>query len=124
MPVYSFRCSGCLGETERMTRNPPLCSRCDLEMRRVWGFSYRPTMVEHWNQSVGKYVSNDRQFRDELKRMGEKESESTGLYHEYVPIDINDRKACGVTDEGLDATRKVRRDSGTVGPEKGRKVIV
>jgi hypothetical protein len=124
MPLYSFKCDSCLGETDRFTRNPPFCNRCDLPMRRVWGFHLAHSMPEHFNPTVGKVVTNERAFKDELKRMGEKESEVTGLYHDYQPIDISDPKACGVTDEGLDATRRQARDSGSVGPEKGRKVIV
>ncbi len=123
MPAYTFRCPSCLKETDRYTRGEPVCLRCEVPMRRVWGFNLAHSMPAHYNQSTGQFVTNERAFKDQLKEMGERQSESTGLYHDYQPVDITDRKACGVTDDGLESTRKVNRDSGSVGPEKGRKVI-
>jgi hypothetical protein len=44
-----------------------------------------PVFQPHYNWSVGAYVNNDREYRDELKRAAERNSEATGLTHTYEP---------------------------------------
>jgi hypothetical protein len=50
-------------------------------------------MHEHWNHSVGKPVSSMRQFKDDLARASERQSEVTGMEHRYVPVDMSEVKA-------------------------------
>jgi hypothetical protein len=66
-------------------------------------------MPEHYNNAVGQFVTNKRQFYDGLKMKSEEASIRTGMDHNYEPIDpsdMADAKAHGVTDEGLDTTEK------------------
>lgn len=66
-------------------------------------------MPEHFNNSLGQYVNNERQFKDGLKRKSDEASERMGHTVDLQPIpaaDMADAKAHGVTDEGLDATRR------------------
>lgn len=79
-------------------------------------------MQEHWNASVNKPIRSDAQFRSELSRASDEMSERTGTDHKFVPIDMGDKSACGVTDEGLDETAKRRHDSGE--ERSTRKIIV
>jgi hypothetical protein len=77
-------------------------------------------MPEHFNQSTGTYISNTREFADELKRKSEEMSNRTGMTHNYQPVDVTDMKALGVTDEGLEHTHKVHRDTGITPPPTTR----
>lgn len=103
MPVYEFRCphNPSFIDTDR---TPPMCDECCLPMKRVWSFSFHRPMPDHFNASTGTYVRNERQFRDELKKMSDEATERTGIPHNYVPVDPMDKEALGVTDEGLDTT--------------------
>ncbi len=114
MAVFAFRCPGCLADAETMTRTPPICDRCDVPMLRRWGFAIAKPMAPHFNASTGRYVSNERAFKDQLKELSDRQSAATGMDIRLEPTDPADRKAVGVTDEGLDATRRQARDSGLV----------
>lgn len=70
--------------------------------KRVWGFHMARVWHEHWNPSTGSVVSSRQQFRDDLKRRSEEATERTGIPHNFVEVDITDKKALGVTDEGLE----------------------
>jgi hypothetical protein len=75
----------------------------------VWNFNSGRSFPEHFNNSVGEFVSNKRQFYDGLKRQSEVQSIRTGVEHNYQPVDptdMADPSAHGVTDEGLDATHR------------------
>ena len=70
-------------------------------------------MPEHFNTTVGGYVSNEREMRDALKRVRDEQSERLGIEHNYEYLtraEMADPSAHGVTDEGLDTTRRVRHD--------------
>jgi hypothetical protein len=66
-------------------------------------------MPEHFNHSVGEWVSNKRQFYDSLKRKSEQSSIRTGMDVDLQPLtpsDMAEASAHGVTDEGLEDTRR------------------
>jgi hypothetical protein len=66
-------------------------------------------MPEHFNYSVGSYVSNERQLRDALKVASDQASHKSGMDTEYeylTAADMAEPSAHGVTDEGLDDTRR------------------
>lgn len=88
------------------------CDLCDGPLYRTVSFSYHKPLQPHYNNSVGKYVSGQRDFRDELKRQSDTMSLKTGMTHNYQPIDLREKDALGVTDEGLYETNKHRRDTG------------
>lgn len=122
MPMYEYRCRVCGHSTlhkEQLTETP-VCHCKEGLLQRVWSFSFNKPMQPHFNSSVGKYVSNDNQFKDELKRKSEEATLRTGVEHNYQPIDIADRESLGVTDEGLDATMRRQTDTG----ERERKLIL
>ncbi len=107
MPIYAYKCTNpaCDGHATSTTRASKLdqaCGWCGTRpMQRVWKLGFEMPMQEHFNQSVGKPISSMRQYRDELKRKSEIASETTGIEHRYVPVDMNDRAALGVTNEGI-----------------------
>jgi hypothetical protein len=66
-------------------------------------------MPEHFNHSVGEWVSNRRQFYDALKRRSDQSSARTGMDVDLQPLspsDMAEAASHGVTEEGLDDTRR------------------
>ena len=109
MPLYEFRCIQC-GLDEVMNRYYPIgevidfpCPVCGGRLKRVLSnFHFKRGMGEHFNPSIGGYVRNERDFLDGLKRKSEEATLRTGMDHNFVPVDLNDRKALGVTDDGME----------------------
>ncbi len=85
---------------------------CPGEMRRVWAVALERPMMEHFNTTVGKPISDGKKFVNELNRLSDQYSERSGVESKFVPTDPNDHKALGVTGEGLDSTNRVRRAKG------------
>lgn len=87
----------------------PNCPVCATPARRHFAFNVRASMPEHFNHSVGAYVSNERQLRDAIKVASEEASHRMGMDHDYQYLsahDMADSSAHGVTEEGLDDTRR------------------
>ena len=85
----------------------PGCYACKLKTLQL-----QPTTAfqPHYNFTVGTYVSTDAQFRDELKRCADRNSESTGLYHDYQPRYPGDTQPIREADQSLDdQAREIRR---------------
>lgn len=72
-------------------------------------------MPEHFNTSVGRVVNNERELRDAFKRQSDEVSERTGIEHnmEFLTrAEMADASAHGVTDEGLESSRREWHDMG------------
>jgi hypothetical protein len=112
--IYEFRCFNCGQAFETRTTEPGACPNCSrATVTRNYSFSVAPAFKEHWNNAVGHYVSNDRQFRDSLKVQSEEMSNRMGMNVDYQPLsrsDMAEQSAHGVTEEGLDHTRKIHHD--------------
>lgn len=81
------------------------------QMKRVYtSVQFGRVMHEHMNVAVGKPISDMRQFKDELARSSDRESERMGFTVNYQPADLTDDKALKVNEDGMDATHdeKVR----------------
>lgn len=68
------------------------------------------------NLSTGRVESDPKKFARHLREAGEKMGERLGQKVDYQPVDMTDKAALGVTDEGMDAThdaavRAGRKDS-------------
>lgn len=117
MPIFEYKCPECQNRVISTVRGDRLdadCPHCDQPrtFRRVFSVSVRRPMQAHFNNTVGKVISDEKQFERELQRKGEEYTAETGIETNYRPIDYRDKEALGVTEEGLDATRKRMRDSG------------
>ena len=115
--IYTYRCPDCGTETtstQRGSRLRRVCTGCGSTrpLKRVFGFSYKPAMQEHFNNAVGKPVSSMAQFTDELKRQSETASLTTGIEHNYKPLEWGDHEAFGVTNEGIEESNAVRAKQG------------
>lgn len=104
MPLYEFKCPRCgLKSMTPTYGETPECDVCKLSMRKQFSFFIEKPFVAHFNPSVGKYVSNQQQFDDYLHAASDAESARTGIDHNYVRVEANDRDAFHPTDEGMDS---------------------
>lgn len=70
--------------------------------KRQWGFSHHRGVSEHWNHSLGRWVSNKGDFEDGLKQQSESMTERMGFDVNYTRVDPRDKDTLGVTDEGIE----------------------
>ncbi len=112
---YEYKCRGCRKTILDRARSTAIIhSDCNEIATRLFGFSIRPSMPEHFNHTVGEYVSNSQQFTTALKRKSEEVTIRTGIESTFQPIDLDSRP--GVTDEGLYEQAKHRHDKGIILP--------
>lgn len=116
--IYAYSCQSCDSQ-EHHTGFRPIgahldkpCQSCGGLLLRRASFQFRRGMAPHFNQSTGTYVSSQREFNDGLKRASEAATLRTGMDHNFQPVDVTDMKSLGVTDEGLEETRRRRRAEG------------
>lgn len=109
MPIYSFICRDCGAKRESLQRDVLPCN-CGGLSRRDYHFAVKADTPGHFNHSVGAYVSNNREFRDELKKKSEEASARFGIDVNYAPIDYTDKQSLGVTNEGLSETKQRRSE--------------
>ncbi len=121
---YSFECQECGNEAidtefhrigDSHSRPCPICGGL---LRRSACFVFNRGMREHFNPTVGRYVTNQRDFNDGLKQASEHATLMTGTEHNYTPVDLRDMDACGATGEGLEHSKRVRRARGMDEPSK------
>ena len=122
MTLYEYRCQLCghietsderaddLRHRSHVKRGEVLV--CSGLLRRVWAVNFAPVMQEHFNSTVQRPISSMRQFEQELRRASDEASERTGIDHRFAPVDPTDRKALGVTSDGLEATNRTRQANG------------
>lgn len=103
--IFAFECKNC-GREKDSDNNIPSPCQCGGTYSRRYSFSVSRGFTPHYNHSVGKYVNNYQEFKDELSRASESASERLGIEHNFQPIDGTDKSAIGVTDEGMDETRR------------------
>lgn len=104
--MYSYLCDRCGHENISSTRLPiggKLFQPCDNcghphQTRAICRLNTTLSLPEHFNTSTGKYVTNRRDFADQLKYKSDEMSDRTGMDHNYVPVDPHDAKAVGVDD--------------------------
>lgn len=108
-------CDGeCAAEPEDQWVNK-FCDRCgNDEIKRRYSLAVHRPMHEHFNQSVGKPISSDRQFRDELKRKSEEQFLRTGIPADYQPVDPEVARAAVEQSQamGLESTNRRRVNEG------------
>lgn len=104
MPFYEYRCTSCYQKFETMTRGESLpCRSCGEPAKRLYSFTFKEPLQEHYNIATGQYVSNETDLKNQFKVISETASERTGIEHNFVPTSP-DMASNGVTDEGLQST--------------------
>ena len=98
--LFEFECLEC-GKLHFTSPSPEVdnCPLGHTYVRRRYSFAVKRGFQEHFNQAVGRPISNQREFNDALKEASDRQSERTGMEHRYAPIDMRDRDALKVTDE-------------------------
>lgn len=116
MPEYQYKCVSCKVTFTTLSRTDiPPCPVCGHESTRDYVFQFKPDTPEHFNHSIGQYVTNERELRDAIKRQSDEASERNGIEAnmEFMTrADMADPSAHGVTDEGLEQSRREWRDMG------------
>lgn len=123
MPTYEWRCRVC-GSTRytdhnRLEEDDSYCQDCFAPWKRVFGFHMASVVHEHFDHQTGSVISDRKQFRSELRRLSDEQTERTGFPTNYVEVDPSDVKTLGVTDEGLRETYDRKVSTGEV--DKGAK---
>jgi hypothetical protein len=71
------------------TSHPPSCFGC-----KVLTVQMSPVPFQaHYSYTVGRYVTNKQDFNDALKRLGDIQSERTGISSTYEPVHPADLRA-------------------------------
>lgn len=117
MSWYEYACEQCglVIETQTFAKIgrplPGAFCKCGGEyLRMVSLFSATPTPEPYFNYSLGETVTSDRDFKQKAKIASEKQSEYTGIQHDYQPIS-----------PGELASETTRLGVG-VGPDKGESI--
>jgi hypothetical protein len=118
--LQDYKCKAC-GEqwtSEWVDSDDPIfrlipCPFCyEMGIKKSYSISVKASMPEHFNMATGKVESSERSIREEFKRKSAEATERTGIEHNFQPVDLRDKEALGVTDDGLDATYRRLRDEG------------
>lgn len=117
MPIYEYKCPKCdtrVLSPKRDNQLTVVCKNCAefITHQRVFSFTFRPLMHEHYNHTVHKPVSDMKQFAAELRKQSDLATERTGIEHSYVPVEHGDTAALGVTNEGIDEANSIRSARG------------
>jgi len=131
MPEYEYKCESCgfvhtihdavdgdmktIFDKGESMHSGPEGGWCGY-MKRVFSFHMAPVMQEHMNVTIGKPISDMKQFQRELRQAGDQLEERTGIPHDFQPCDLTDKDALGVDDTGLKATHDAMVKAGTKQP--------
>lgn len=79
-------------------------------MKRKYHITVKRSFSPHYNSAVGRVISTEHEFKEALKIASHNASESSGMEHRYVPVDLRDKP--GVTDENADVIEQSNRTRG------------
>lgn len=120
--IYAYKCRTCglqydshvrgdtIGPCAQVSRD--LGYQCDGELRRLFIVRTEAMVHGHFNASLNRYVSGDRDFDEGLKRESERISIYQGSEARFERVDPTDKKALGVTEQGIDDSNRIRRNQG------------
>lgn len=128
MPTYTYRCNQCGDEryqvmsfAEHDDFRPWDLPHPDCGVyHQVLSLNFHRSMPEHFNNSIGSYVSNPAELTTALSRKSDVMSERMGFAVKYETVDPRDTP--GVSEVGLEATEKRAFDA--PGAERPKKLIV
>lgn len=113
--IYGYRCRTCNLEVDSTERGNTLgaCPNCPTgELRRLFVVRTETMVHEHYNATLNRVVSGNRDFDEGLKRESERVSLYTGMEHRFERVDPSDRAALGVTEQGIDDSNRIRSKQG------------
>jgi hypothetical protein len=120
VPLFDYKCPNGHVTTVTIRAEQLLCgSDCSEIARRRFSFNVGRGIQGHYNLAVGKFVNNEQEFRDELKRAAERQATEIGYETTYEYIDPADLKRepekFGVDGTGLDETNRRLHDAKVAG---------
>jgi len=110
--IYEYKCKVCgqpyalvTDMEDDYSRRSYLGMQCDLacpgKLARVYSLNVQKSMQEHWNPSVGRYINNMGEMKSALAEKSDEMSERLRMPVNYQPVDLREKEALGVTDEGI-----------------------
>lgn len=121
MPLFDFECPKC--DHLEVDTYQPIASttptipcpnpECTADMLKILTFpAFRAPLPAHFNAATNSYVTSEADLREKMKLQSVAMTERTGVEHNFTPISRHETAELGVTDEGLDATRRAERKQG------------
>jgi hypothetical protein len=111
MAMYEHKCTRCnLTFCDGDIGHVP-CPICKQPTVRRFSFSTVPSFKDGYCVTTGSYVKNERDFITQLDRASDAATARNGIPHRYRPVDLRDKDALGITDEGLAEHAKRVSDS-------------
>lgn len=126
---YHFRCQDCGGEGDSEEfagigqQHSLPCLACGGKIVRIVSMTIVKGYGEHFNHSIGEYCRDEKDFREKLKIKADETAERLGMDCHWQPVDPDDQRGLGVTDEGLDESASIRRKQG-LDPAPTRRIFV
>lgn len=120
-PKYDYKCTECGIRVERDFNEATFVAQCDsveceFETRlfkKVFSKPFiKPMLHSHFNQSVGREISDMGQYKEVLKRQTDYANETTGIEHNFQPLEYGDHQAFGATGEGIYESNVIRSRKG------------
>lgn len=112
MPIYQFKCNTCHVIWERFypiseysDSDMRVCPECQQKLGRIYSFAKVKTFEPHYNSSLGKYVSTQRDMKNTLRNLEVEAAERLGYEPKYALYDPRELEST-VTEEGMDATNR------------------
>lgn len=84
---------------------------CNQPLKRKFSFQTKPVatiFTPHYNNAVGQYVRSYGEFTDVMHRNSDRESERTGMQHNFQPLHPTDMKP--PTSEGIHEQARADHD--------------
>jgi hypothetical protein len=78
-----------------------------------------PVVHSYYDPGTGQMINGRKHLLTVAKDLSDRQTQRTGITHNYVPADMSDTKSLGITGEGLDSTYDAQVKSGQI--EKGSK---
>lgn len=119
MKLQDYKCHNCdqffVGTHVLSEALPELvCPFCGMQgsIKKKFSIAVHRPMAEHFNMATGTWESSMAGIREKFRKASDEATERTGIPHNFQPVDLRDKEALGVTDEGLDDTARRKRQTG------------
>lgn len=90
----------------------PVCPVCEGPSCKLYSFSTTRPLNINPHLTGDPNVTSMRQLKESFHIASLEAEERTGLKHDFQPVDLRDKDALGVTDEGLEPTYRRLHDEG------------
>lgn len=115
--IQEYKCRTCglteLSFTRADSIGPCKDPACSGELRRKFSIGIQRDLPEHYNPTLGRVISSNREFDEGLKQLSREYTERTGIEANFVRHDpVADAKYLGASGDGIDESNRVRASQG------------